>query len=147
MLEMMMTDLTLYGSIHESRTWWVAWMCRELGLEFRNDHSDGFLDPSWKVPEYLAINPSGLVPSIRDGDFVLWESMAINLYLAKKYGADSMGVSTLERESLASQWSFWAITRLEVPFLVVAASVRNIRPVAKVGSAVRRVLTGGVSLT
>jgi glutathione S-transferase len=49
--------------------------------------------------------------------------MAINLYLAKKYGRGRMGVETLEGEALASQWSFWAITRLEVPFLTVAASI------------------------
>ena len=121
-----MVDLTLFGSIDGSRTWWVAWMCRELGIPFRNERSEGFLDPSWKTPEYLAINPSGLVPAIKDGEFVLWESMAINLYLAKKYGHGRLCPETLEGEALASQWSFWAITRLEAPFLVISASNRNI---------------------
>lgn len=103
-------------------------MCRELGIPFQNERSEGFLDPSWKTPEYLAINPSGLVPSIKDGEFVLWESMAINLYLAKKYGRDRLGAETLEGEALAAQWSFWAMTRLEAPFLVVMASNRSIPP-------------------
>src|ERR1700676_5581502 len=129
-----MADLTLYGSIDGSRTWWVAWMCQELGIPFRNERSEGFLDPSLKTPEYLAINPSGLVPSIKDGDFVLWESMAINLYLAKKYGRGRLCPDALEGEALASQWSFWAISRMEAPFLVVGASKRNI----PVGSEIER---------
>src|ERR1700752_758202 len=108
-----MVDLTLYGNVDGSRTWWVAWMCRERGIEFENPHSEGFLDPFWKKPEDRAINPSGLMPSIRDGDFVLWESMAINLYLARKYGRGGLSPGTQEAEALAWQWSFWAITRLE----------------------------------
>jgi glutathione S-transferase len=128
-----MADLTLYGSIDGSRTWWVAWVCRELGISFQNERSEGFLDPSWKAPEYLAINPSGLVPAIKDGEFVLWESMAINLYLAKKYGRGRLCPETLEGEALASQWSFWAITRLEMPFLVIAASNRKIIPESEMG--------------
>lgn len=120
-----MADLTIYGSIDGSRTWWVAWMCQELGIPFQNERSEGFLDPLWKTPEYLAINPSGLVPAIKDGEFVLWESMAINLYLARKYGHGRICPETLEGEALASQWSFWAITRLETPFLVIVASNRN----------------------
>jgi len=123
-----MVELTLYGNIDTSRTWWVAWMCRELGVPFNNERSEGFLDPSWKTPEYLAINPSGLMPSIKDGDFVLWESMAINLYFAKKYSHGRLCPESLEGEALASQWSFWAITRLEIPFLVVGASKRNLAP-------------------
>jgi glutathione S-transferase len=77
-----MANLTLFGSVEVSRTWWVEWTLRELGLQFHNE-PQGHLDPVWKAPAYLGINPNGLVPSIKDGDFVLWESMAINLYLAK----------------------------------------------------------------
>ena len=52
--------------------------------------------------------------------------MAINLYLAKKYGRGRLCPNDLEGESLASQWSFWAVTRLEVPLLVISAANRNI---------------------
>jgi glutathione S-transferase len=90
-----MADLTLYGSIDGSRSWWVAWMCRELGIAYENQHSEGSLDPYWKTSEYLAINPNGLVPSIKDGDFALWESMAINLDLARKYGSARLRPATL----------------------------------------------------
>jgi glutathione S-transferase len=100
-------------------------MCRELGIAYENQHSEGSFDPYWKTPEYRAINPNGLVPSIKDGEFTLWASMAINLYLARKYGSARLRPATLEQEALAWQWSFWAMTRLEVPFLVVAADNNN----------------------
>ena len=66
-------------------------------------------------PDYLAINPNGRLPAIDDGGFVLWESLAITLYLAKKH--DSLCPKTLEGEAQALQWSFWAITELEKPAL------------------------------
>ena len=44
-----MTKLTLYGSIETSRSWWVAWMCRELDLPFRNERTEAFVDPALKV--------------------------------------------------------------------------------------------------
>jgi glutathione S-transferase len=122
-----MANLTLFGSVEVSRTWWVEWTLRELGLQFHNE-PQGHLDPVWKAPAYLGINPNGLVPSIKDGDFVLWESMAINLYLAKKYGRGRLCPETLEGEALASQWSFWAVTRLEVPMLVLTSANRHYPP-------------------
>jgi glutathione S-transferase len=121
-----MTKLTLYGNIEASRSWWVAWMCRELDLTFRNERTEAFVDPALKSHEYRLINPNGLVPSIKDGDFILWESMAINLYLAKKYGRGRLCPSDLEGEALASQWSFWAVTRLEIPLLTLSISNQNI---------------------
>src|SRR6185503_3404882 len=60
-----MANLTLFGSVEASRTWWVGWTLRELGLQFHNE-PQGHLDPVWKAPAYLGINPNGLVPSIKD---------------------------------------------------------------------------------
>lgn len=115
-----MTELVIYGDPDTSRTWWTIWMCQELGLEFENERLS-FLDPHLKSTEYRAINPNGSVPAIRDGDFLLWESMAINLYLAKKYGQDIFP-DTLESEALAWQWSFWAVSRFDAPLLTLQAA-------------------------
>src|SRR5215475_6744431 len=52
-----------------------------------------------------------------DDGFVLWESMAINLYLAKKYGAGTLYPTRLEDEARAWQWSFWGMTEVERPVL------------------------------
>ena len=118
-----MTDLTIYGALEGSRAWWTAWMCRELGLDFENVPY-AYLDPAIKSEDYLAINPNGLIPAIKDGDFALWDSMAINLYLAKKYENGGLSPASLEAEAQASQWSFWAMTRLEFPLLVLLADQR-----------------------
>jgi glutathione S-transferase len=123
-----MADLVLYGSIEATRSWWVAWMCRELGLAFRNERTESALDASLKSREYLSLNPNGLVPAIDDDGFVLWESMAINLYLAKRYGRARLLPEGLEAEALATQWSFWAVTRVEIPLLLVSVANRNLPP-------------------
>lgn len=103
-----MTDLTVYGSVKASRTWWVAWICAELGIEYENVSLE-FLGEDIGSEDYRTVNPNALIPSIKDGDFILWESMAINLYLAKKYGGN-IYPSTIEAEAKAWQWSFWAVT-------------------------------------
>ena len=71
---------------------------------------------SAKSPEYLAVNPNGRIPAIDDGGLKLCESMAINLYLAKKHDK-GLWPKSLEGEAQALQWSFWAITEVEKPAL------------------------------
>ena len=66
----------------------VLWALDELGLAYnREDWGLPIRDP--KVPEFLALNPNGQVPVLVDGDFSMWESNAILVYLAERYG---MGV-------------------------------------------------------
>jgi glutathione S-transferase len=77
-----------------------------------------FAGGSAKTPEYLAVNPNGRIPAIDDDGFKLWESMAINLYLAKKHGRVLLP-KTLEGEAEAIQWSFWVMTEVEKPALAV----------------------------
>jgi glutathione S-transferase len=86
-------------------------MMGELGVPY--DHIPvSTRDGANMRPDYLAINPGGRVPAIDDGGFVLSESMAINLYLAKKYGGE-LYPSTPKGEARAWQWSFWAVTEVD----------------------------------
>jgi glutathione S-transferase len=109
--------MIIYGSVDASRAWWVAWICSELGLEFENDPIM-FLSDEIGTERYRAIHPGNMIPAIDDEGFVLWESMAINLYLARKHG-QGLNPDGPEGEALAMQWSFWAVTRLEAPLLTL----------------------------
>jgi len=105
--------ITLYG-ISASRAFRCLWMLEELGLEYEHVPTS-FLGDN-KKPEYLAINPNGRVPTLVDGDTVLWESMAINLYLAAKYDG-GMQPKSVEDLGRATQWSFWVMTEIEKALL------------------------------
>jgi glutathione S-transferase len=112
--------LTIYGS-PMSRAFRVLWMARELGLEYENIPLDPRAGDTRK-PEYLKINPNGHVPAIQDGDYVLWESLAINLYLAKKHGGP-LAPNNLAEEGKALAWSMWALTELEDNVVAVVQNV------------------------
>lgn len=102
--------LTIYGSA-ASRTNWVLWLAEELGLKYEHvpvNHRAG----ETRKPEHLAVNPNGHVPAIRDDDLVLWEALAINLYLAKKHGGP-IAPKTPADEARALMWSMWALSELE----------------------------------
>jgi glutathione S-transferase len=107
--------LKIYG-VARSRAFRTLWMAKELGLDYEHIKVD-FATGETRRPEHLALNPNGHVPVIDDDGFILWESMAINLYLAKKYGAGSVYPSRLEDEARAWQWSFWGMTEVERPVL------------------------------
>jgi glutathione S-transferase len=62
--------------------------------------------------EYLRLNPNARIPTLVDNDTVLWESMAINLYLAQKYKGP-MHCADPKVLGLAAQWSFWAMLEME----------------------------------
>jgi glutathione S-transferase len=108
--------LKIYG-VARSRAARVLWMAKELGLDYEHVKVD-FATGETRTPAQLALNPNGHVPVIDDDGLILWESMAINLYLAKKYSAGGLYPSRLEDEARAWQWSFWGITEVERPLLV-----------------------------
>jgi glutathione S-transferase len=107
--------LKIYG-IPRSRAFRTLWMAKELGLDYENVPI-GTSDGSSRTPDFLTLNPNGHIPVIDDDGFVLWESMAINLYLAKKHAAGSLYPARLEDEARAWQWSFWGMTEVERPVL------------------------------
>src|SRR5947207_16011501 len=113
--ETAMATLKIYG-IPRSRAFRALWMAKELGLEYDNIPID-MANQGTRAPDYLKINPNGHIPAIDDDGFVLWESMAINLYLAKKHGAGGLYPSRLEDEARAWQWSLWGMTEVERPVL------------------------------
>jgi glutathione S-transferase len=97
-------------------------MLKELGLPFEHVPT-GFLDGSTRQPDFLAINPNGRVPVLTDDGFVIYESLAINLYLAQQYPGPLTPVGARDT-ALATQWSFWVATEVEKPLLFAAANRR-----------------------
>lgn len=112
--------ITLYGA-PASRAHRVMWMLKEQNLPFEHIPTD-FLKGGTRTPEYLIVNPNGRVPALVDDGLVLFESMAINLYLAKKYGGP-LAPRDIPEEAQAIQWSFWAVTEVEKPLLLAAANL------------------------
>ena len=87
-------------------------MAKELGLDYEHIPIE-IGDAGARTPEFLAINPNGRLPVIVDDGFVLFESLAITLYLAKKHSNGTLYPGTLEGEARAWQWSLWAVTEVD----------------------------------
>jgi glutathione S-transferase len=84
----------------------VLWLCGELGIEFeREDWGRGFRSTS--DPEFLAVNPIGLIPAVIDGQVVLRESNTILRYLASKYGSEAIYPTDLGERAHVEQWMDW----------------------------------------
>lgn len=93
------------------------WALEEAGLKYENVNVD-LRSRENKSENFLAINPNGKVPALVDGDFTLFESMAINFYIADKYAPALLGTDANER-ALSHQWSFWASTELQPSIIEV----------------------------
>ena len=100
----------LYGSPH-NRAFRTFWMLEELGLDYESTQLDT-RGGETRTAEFLKKNPNGHVPTLVDGDDVVWESMAINLYLARRYGGE-LAPDSLAEEAASYQWSFWVMTEVE----------------------------------
>lgn len=103
--------VTIYGSIG-SRASRCLWVAEETGMDF-DWQPISTLDGSNRTPEYLAINPSGKIPAMKDDELVLTESFAINQYLAERYGGGTIWPDDIGLRALAQQWTFWSATEVE----------------------------------
>ena len=107
--------LKIYGT-SMSRAGRALWAAEELGIKF--EHIPVAV-PDTRKPEHLKLNPNGHIPVIDDDGTVVWESMAVNLYLAEKYGKAPLWPARVEDRGHAYQWSFWAMTEVEQHLITV----------------------------
>jgi len=105
------SSLRIYG-IARTRAFRALWMAGELGLPYEHLPIE-IGEAGARAPEFLAINPNGRLPFIVDSGFVLFESLAITLYLAKKHSSGKLYPASLQDEAKAWQWSFWAIAEVD----------------------------------
>lgn len=113
--------VTIYG-VARSRASRNIWLMNELGQPYEQvpvtqayrlanpDAPDAPMNT--RSPAFLAVNPNGHIPSMKDGDLVLHESLAINLYLAKKFGGP-LAPANLAEEGEVAMWTLWAATEAE----------------------------------
>lgn len=108
--------INLYGSPRSSagRCYWTL---EEVGVPYDRKEVD-MKNKEHKSPDFLKINPMGKVPAMIDGDTTLFESMAINYYLADTYKKELLGNTPGER-GLVQQWSFWSIVELQGPIIEI----------------------------
>jgi glutathione S-transferase len=119
--------LTIYGS-PRSRTMRVLWAAAELGLAY--DHvALEWSDPALKDADFLKLNPAGAIPTIVDDGFALSESLAIILYLAKKFGGPPLYPGTQEGEADVWRWALWAQGALE-PWVQGDVALRELQVAA-----------------
>ncbi|MEL7343348.1 MAG: glutathione S-transferase family protein [Pseudomonadota bacterium] len=98
--------ITIYGRATSSNVQLVMWAAAELGIKVdRMDY--GHVHGGTDTQEYRAMNPNGLVPTMRDGDLVMWESAAILRYLAAQYGSDAFWPAQTATRATIDMWAEW----------------------------------------
>jgi len=106
------SDIVLYHSV-ASRAFVPLWLLHELGVPHRREDTD-IRSRKHKDPAYLAINPMGKVPALKDGDVIVTEVPAINLYLADRYGYGTLAPRIEDpRRGPYLKWCVFATAVLE----------------------------------
>jgi glutathione S-transferase len=101
--------LKIWGRNTSSNVQKAMWAVGELGLEHERFDVGGSFGKN-KEPAYLAMNPNGLVPTLQDGDFILWESNSIVRYLAREHGAGKLEPADPQTRARANQWMDWQLS-------------------------------------
>jgi glutathione S-transferase len=103
--------MKIWGRANSINVQKVLWCCAELNLPYERVDAGAQFGVN-NTPEYLAMNPNGLVPTIDDGGFVLWESHAIVRYLARKHGLGTLCPKDDKSAADADRWMEWYSTTL-----------------------------------
>ena len=103
--------LKIWGRANSSNLKKVTWLCEEIGLPYgRIDAGMNF--GVVNTPEYRKLNPNGLVPTIEDEGFILWESNAVVRYLAARHAAGTLWPTDLKVRGDADRWMDWCTSTL-----------------------------------
>jgi glutathione S-transferase len=107
--------LRIWGRSNSINVQKVLWCCEELDVPYDRVDVGGPFGGN-REPEYLQLNPNGLVPTISDGGFVLWESNAIVRYLAARHGMGTLCPEDLAERADADRWMDWQMGTLWASF-------------------------------
>ena len=106
--------LKIWGRSTSSNVQKVLWCCAELGLEYERVDLGGPFGGN-QDPEYLALNPNGLVPTVKDGDLVLWESNTICRYLCATHSGERLYPGAPAERALVERWMDWQLSTVGPP--------------------------------
>jgi glutathione S-transferase len=110
--------LKLYGQ-YRSRAFRVTWLLKESNIPYEHVNVTINVErASCKDPSYVALNPNARVPTIDDDGFVMWESAAINFYLAEKYKSP-LWPQDMQGKGRAYQWAFFIANDVEPHMITV----------------------------
>jgi len=110
--------LKIWGRANSSNVKKVTWLCEEINLPYERIDA-GLAFGVVNTPEYRKLNPNGLVPTIDDDGFILWESNAIVRYLAAKHAAGTLWPAEPKVRADADRWMDWCATTLGPAFIPV----------------------------
>jgi glutathione S-transferase len=119
--------LKIWGRASSSNVQKVLWCCAELGVPFERVDLGGPFGGN-QDPEYLALNPNGLVPTVRDGDLVLWESNTICRYLAATYDGARLYPPAPAARTLVERWMDWQLSAAGPPMAALLFGLVRTRP-------------------
>ena len=104
--------ITLWGRLSSGNVQKVVWALEELELPYEHVPLGGSFGGN-QAPEYLALNPNGLVPTLRDGNLTVWESHAIVRYLSAEYGSGLLFPMEARDRAVVDQWTDWTATTFQ----------------------------------
>lgn len=110
--------LKILGRANSINVQKVMWCCGELGVTVDRQDIGGPFGGN-NEPAYLKMNPTGRIPTLVDGEFVLWESNSIVRYFAETHGADPWFPTDEKQRAHANQWMDWYLTTLHPPMTLI----------------------------
>lgn len=119
--------LTLWGRPTSCNVKKVLWTLEEIGLDYQYIKAGGAYG-GLDTPEFLSLNPNGLVPTIKDDELVLWESNTIVRYLAARYGKGVLWIEDCGKRASAEKWMDWTMGTLFSPFVDLLMNVIRLAP-------------------
>ncbi|HZL59139.1 MAG TPA: glutathione S-transferase family protein [Stellaceae bacterium] len=107
--------LKIWGRSNSSNVQKVLWVCADLGIDFDRLDVGGKFGGN-DQPGYRAMNPNGLVPTIQDGDLIVWESNTICRYLCNtRRGGAALYPTEPGLRSQVERWMDWQLSKLNTP--------------------------------
>lgn len=106
--------LKIWGRKNSSNVQKVLWTCAELGEAFERVDWGGAFGGN-ADPTYLAMNPNGLVPTVQDGELVIWESNTIMRYLCATRGGAHLHPADPAARTRVERWMDWQLQSLAAP--------------------------------